>query len=74
MERELTKEKRIKLGKAFKETRTALGWSIEQVATMADIKTATIEKIEAGAFNVPLDVLTRVADVLSSDITIKERG
>ena len=74
MATELSKEKRTKLGKDFENTRTALGWSIEQVATMADVKPITIKKIEAGAFNVPLDILTRVADVLSSDLTIRERS
>ena len=55
---------REKLGRDFKETRTALGWSVEQVAQMAGVKPVTIEKIEAGKFNVSL---------LGSDVTIKER-
>ena len=64
---------REKLGRDFRETRTALGWSVEQVAEMADVKPVTIEKIEAGKFNVSLDIMVRVADVLGSDVTIKER-
>ena len=64
---------REKLGRDFKETRTALGWSVEQVAEMAGVKPITIEKIEAGKFNVSLDIMVRVADVLGSDVTIKER-
>ena len=70
---EYTNKHREKLGRDFKETRTALGWSVEQVAEMAGVKPVTIEKIEAGKFNVSLDIMVRVADVLGSDVTIKER-
>lgn len=64
---------RIELGKQFRALRLEQGWSIEQVALMADVKIATIEKIEAGVFNVPLDILARVADIFGADLTIKER-
>lgn len=64
---------RKQLGKDYRATRTALGWSVEQVAQMAGVKPVTIEKIEAGKFNVSLDIMVRVADVLGSDVTIKER-
>ena len=70
---EYTNKHREKLGRDFRETRTALGWSVEQVAEMAGVKPITIEKIEAGKFNVSLDIMVRVADVLGSDVTIKER-
>ena len=70
---EYTNKHREQLGRDFKETRTALGWSVEQVAEMAGVKPVTIEKIEAGKFNVSLDIMVRVADVLSSDVTLKER-
>ena len=70
---EYTNKHREKLGRDFRETRTALGWSVEQVAQMAGVKPITIEKIEAGKFNVSLDIMVRVADVLGSDVTIKER-
>ena len=70
---EYTNKHREQLGRDFKETRTALGWSVEQVAQMAGVKPITIEKIESGKFNVSLDIMVRVADVLSSDVTLKER-
>lgn len=70
---EYTNKHREQLGRDFRETRTALGWSVEQVAQMAGVKPITIEKIEAGKFNVSLDIMVRVADVLSSDIALKER-
>ena len=70
---EYTNKHREQLGKDFREPRTALGWSVEQVAEMAGVKPVTIEKIEAGKFYVSLDIMVRVADVLGSDVTIKER-
>ena len=66
-------EYRVQVGYQLYLIRQTQGWSIEQVAVMADVKPATIEKIEAGVFNVPLDVLAKVADVLGCDIKIKER-
>lgn len=63
-----TQEKREALGKIIKEQREALGWSVEQIAQMADIKPVTVEKIEAGAFNVTFDIIARVADVLSCEV------
>lgn len=71
MSKELEKENRKRIGEAFRKIREDQGWSVEQVATMADLKPATIEKIEAGVFNVPLDVLCRVADVLGSQLTVE---
>ena len=61
------------LGQMIREEREEQGWSVEQVAKMADVKPVTIEKIEAGAFNVPLDVLAKVADVLGCDLVFKAR-
>ena len=65
------KEGRKRIGERFRQIREEYGWSVEQVATMADLKPATIEKIEAGVFNVPLDVLCRVANVLGSQLTVE---
>lgn len=64
---------RAQVGMNLRMVREEQGWTVEQVATMADVKPVTIEKIEAGAFNVPLDVLAKVADVLGCEITIKEK-
>ena len=69
----MTKEGRKRLGKQFRSVRKAQGWDVAQVACMADVKESTIEKIEEGVFNVPLDVLTRVADVLCCDIILNEK-
>ena len=64
---------RIKLGKQLRAIREEQGWSVSQVALMADVRDKTIEKIEEGVFNVPLDMLAKVADVLGADITIKSK-
>lgn len=71
MEKQELKEGRKRIGERFRQIREEYGWSVEQVATMADLKPATIEKIEAGVFNVPLDVLCRVANVLGSQLTVE---
>lgn len=64
------KIERKRIGTQFREQREQQGWTIEQVATMADVKVATIEKIEAGAFNVPLDVINKYAEVLGCEVRI----
>lgn len=62
---------RIRLGNQLREMREEQGWTVAQVATMADLKEKTIEKIEDGVFNVPLDVLAKVADVLGADLVFR---
>ena len=71
MEKQELNEGRKRIGERFRQIREEYGWSVGQEATMADLKPATIEKIEAGVFNVPLDVLCRVADVLGSQLTVE---
>lgn len=73
MEKQELNKCRAQIGIQFKMQREAQGWTVEQVATMADVKPVTIEKIEAGAFNVPMDMLTRVADVLGCEVNIKTK-
>ena len=73
MATEIRTKHRIELGIQYQALREEQGWTIEQVATMADIKPATVRKIERGVFNVPLDVLAKVAEVFGADLTIKER-
>ena len=64
---------RHEVGKHLRYLREYHGWSVDQVATMAGVKPKTIEKIEEGAFNVSLDILAKVSDVLDADVTIKSR-
>lgn len=73
MAKDIITESRKRVGARLKQIREEYGWSVEQVAAMAFVRPATIEKVEAGVFNVPLDVLARVAEVLDSELVIKER-
>ena len=74
MEKQQINKYRVQVGIQFRMQREAQGWSVEQVATMADVKPATVEKIEAGAFNVPLDVLARVAEAIGCLLNIQSKG
>jgi transcriptional regulator with XRE-family HTH domain len=44
--------------------------TVEQLAQMADIKPVTLKHIEQGAFNVPFDILNRLAVVLGGELQI----
>ena len=72
MEKEKKKEQRQRIGEQFRSEREAQGWSTEQVATMAGVTQRNVEKIEAGIYNVPFDVLARVADVLGCEVGLKQ--
>lgn len=71
---EIKNEQRQRIGKRLKEIRTEQGWSQEQVALMAGVTERTVEKVEQGAFNVPLDVLATLSDVLGYELWINEKG
>lgn len=66
-------QNRRRIGRELRERRTEQGWSREQVAMMAGVTERTIEKIEEGAFNVPLDILGKVADVIGYELMIKPK-
>ena len=70
---ETVKENRQRLGREVKRKREEQGWTCQQVADMSGVKVQTIEKIEAGAFNVPADILAKVADVLGCDLVFRAR-
>ena len=70
---EIKNEQRKRIGKRLKEIRTEQGWSQEQVALMAGVTERTVEKVEQGAFNVPLDVLAILSDVLGYELQINEK-
>lgn len=65
---EIKNEQRKRVGSMLKARREREGWSREQVAEMADLTADTVRKVEEGAFNVPLDVLVKIADVYGCEI------
>lgn len=44
--------------------------TVDQLAQMADIKPVTLKHIEQGVFNVPFDILNRLAVVLGGELQI----
>ena len=64
---------RWRLVQELKAIREEQGWSTEQVALMADVKESTVEKVEQGAFNVPLDVLAKLANALGYELTFNPK-
>lgn len=64
---------RWRIGQELKAIREEQGWSTEQVALMADVKESTVEKVEQGAFNVPLDVLAKLANALGYELTFNPK-
>ena len=65
---EIKNEQRQRVGKMLKGRREWEGWSREQVAEMAGLTADTVRKVEEGVFNVPLDVLTKMAEVYGCEI------
>ena len=63
-------QQRVRFGKHVALLRRQSMLTIEQLAEMAQLKPVTIKNIEAGNFNVPLDVLNRIAVVLGGELKI----
>ena len=62
---------RKQIGVNLKFARETQGWSVEQVAEMVGMNPATIEKMEAGEFDVKLSQVAKVCEVLGCKLTIK---
>ena len=63
-------QQRVKFGKHVARLRRQSMLTQEQLAEMAGLKPVTVKNIEAGNFNVPLDVLCRIAVVLGGELKI----
>ena len=61
---------RVKFGQQVERLRKQAKWSQADLAIAAGLREATIRNIEKGAFNVPFDVLTRIATVLGGELHI----
>lgn len=61
---------RVEFGRQVARLRRQSLLTVEQLASMADLKPITVQHIEDGAFNVPFDVLNRIAVVLGGELKI----
>lgn len=61
---------RVEFGRQVARLRRQSLLTVEQLASMADLKPITVQHIEEGAFNVPFDVLNRIAVVLGGELKI----
>ena len=61
---------RQKFGRQVARLRRQSMLTVEQLAQMADIKPVTLQHIEQGSFNVPFDILNRLAVVLGGELQI----
>lgn len=63
-------KQRQNFGKQVARLRKQVKWSQSDLAIAADLKEATVRNVEKGAFNVPFDVLNRIAVVLGGELKI----
>ena len=68
-------KQRAKFGAQVARLRQQSDMTQEQLAFAAGLKEVTVRNIERGAFNVPFDVINRIAVVLGGElkITIKDQ-
>ena len=57
-----------KIGKLIQETRQARGLTQTQLAEALNTSQSAINRIEKGGQNISLEMLSRISDVLSSEI------
>lgn len=63
-------EQRRKFGKHVASLRRQARWTQLELAQAAGLTENTISKIEQGRFNVPFDVINRIAVVLGGELQI----
>ena len=63
-------EVRMKIGTQLVEARERQGYSIRELAEKCGVNYVTISKIENGKFNVGLDVIARIANVLGLEVEL----
>jgi len=61
---------RVKFGQMVARLRRQSMLTVEQLAEMADLKPATVQNVEEGAFNFPFDILNRIAVVMGGELKI----
>ena len=53
--------------------RVQLGLSKEELAMMCGITELNVTKIENGVYNVPIDIVGKIADALNAKIVLKKK-
>ncbi|GAA5174787.1 hypothetical protein GCM10023321_79430 [Pseudonocardia eucalypti] len=61
----------FELGAAVRELRLARGWSQAQLAAAADMTQSAVARFEAGGTTPTLPVLSRIANALDADLTVR---
>lgn len=64
---------RIKIGNRIRTIREKQGYSASRIAEAIGIRESSYNRIEEGKFSVGLDILSRIAEVLGSEIDFIER-
>lgn len=63
---------RERIGRRLAEIRKERGYTVRQLAELADLRSATISNVENGKFSVGLDILAKICDALEVRIEIIE--
>lgn len=61
------------IGKKVAEIRNDKGYSIRELANLCGVNYSNIGKIERGAYNVSIDILSRISNALGCEITLEKR-
>lgn len=68
-----TNSERQRIGQELATLREKRGLSARQLAELADIHFSNVGKIERGAYNVSIDILSKICNVLDAELTIREK-
>ena len=63
-------DNRLKIGESIKKLRELRGLSQDELASLIQVKSATISKIENGKFNFSIDNLSRFSDILNFEFEL----
>lgn len=61
---------RVRFGSQIARLRKQAGLSQAELAEATSLRECTVRNVEKGAFNVPFDVLSRIATVLGGELRI----
>lgn len=73
MTEEQKQENRIRIGGQIAAIRNKKGLSIRELAEACGVSFVNIYKIENGKYNVSIDILGKICDVLGCQIKIEEK-